>query len=59
MDIKENGNESLPNKQTGVNIGCGVASKREGWKADESLKNLDDHIINIIEAEVRCCALYF
>ncbi|VDM09851.1 unnamed protein product [Wuchereria bancrofti] len=52
MDAKGPGCESLQNKQTKVNVGCGVASKREGWKADESLKNLEDNIINLIEAEI-------
>ncbi|CAG9531727.1 unnamed protein product [Cercopithifilaria johnstoni] len=51
IHAKGNSNESLQNRQTTVNGGCGVTSKREGWKADESLKNLDDNIINIIEAE--------
>ncbi|KAL3990994.1 ATPase associated with various cellular activities (AAA) family protein [Acanthocheilonema viteae] len=44
--------QTAVNGQTKVNGGCKVTSKREGWKADESLKNLDDNIINIIEAEI-------
>uniref|UniRef100_A0A0R3S135 AAA domain-containing protein n=1 Tax=Elaeophora elaphi TaxID=1147741 RepID=A0A0R3S135_9BILA len=50
--ITVNSNQSLRNRQTTVNGGCGVSNKREGWKADESLKNMDDNIINIIEAEI-------
>ncbi|VDK85158.1 unnamed protein product [Onchocerca ochengi] len=49
---KETGNESEPNKQTSVSGERGVSSIREGWKADESLKNFDDNIINMIEAEI-------
>ncbi|VIO89699.1 SAP1 protein, putative [Brugia malayi] len=52
MDTKETGCESLQNKQTKMNFECGVTHKREGWKADESLKNLEDNIINLIEAEI-------
>ncbi|EFO22555.2 fidgetin protein [Loa loa] len=51
MDTNGNVNE-LQNRHPAMNSGCGVVSKREGWKADESLKNLDDNIINIIEAEI-------
>nr|CRZ23801.1 BMA-FIGL-1 [Brugia malayi] len=52
MDEKGTGCESVQNKQIKVNVGCGVANKREGWKADESLKNLEDNVINLIEAEI-------
>ncbi|VDN84214.1 unnamed protein product [Brugia pahangi] len=52
MDEKGTGCESAQNKQIKVNVGCGVANKREGWKADESLKILEDNVINLIEAEI-------
>ncbi|VDN82944.1 unnamed protein product [Brugia pahangi] len=52
MDTKETGCESLQNKQTKMNFEYGITHKREGWKADESLKNLEDNIINLIEAEI-------
>ncbi|VDO39130.1 unnamed protein product [Onchocerca flexuosa] len=45
-------NESVQNKKASASGDCGVSSTREGWKADESLKNFDDNIINMIEAEI-------
>lgn len=61
IDVEENANESVQISSNGnatVSGSCGGTSKRKGWKADESLKNLDDNIINIIEAEVRCCTVF-
>ncbi|VDK88594.1 unnamed protein product [Litomosoides sigmodontis] len=50
MDIRGNINQSLQNKLTSVSGGS--VSRREGWKADQSLKNFDDNILNMIEAEI-------
>lgn len=59
IDMRGNTNQSLQNKQTTVSGGCGTVSKREGWKADQSLKNFDDNVLNMIESEVRYCACIF
>ncbi|MCP9263368.1 BMA-FIGL-1 [Dirofilaria immitis] len=52
LAIHNKGNESVQNKQTIFIGGCGASNKRKGWKADESLKNFDDNVLNVIEAEI-------
>uniref|UniRef100_A0A915PPT7 Zinc finger CCCH-type with G patch domain-containing protein n=1 Tax=Setaria digitata TaxID=48799 RepID=A0A915PPT7_9BILA len=51
-DTRENCDESVQNKHEKMNSGCESGNKREGWKADETLKNFEDNVLNIIEAEI-------